>query len=113
MPCTTRGACMRAVSVAAPMTRSRTRVSLIHINAVSLDGGAARGGAVGELLAVGEGDLLQQRRRFAVPQRRDDGRDLVAGLDHVELPPGAVEDAGARALDEPVPLLAGPGVRGI
>ena len=59
------------------------------------------GGAVPELLAVGERDELQQRAGLAATQRRDDRRDLVALVDHVELPADAIEDAGVRAFDHP------------
>jgi hypothetical protein len=39
-------------------------------------------------------------------QRGDHDGDVVAVLDHVELPPEPIEDAGVRALDRPVAHLA-------
>src|SRR5262245_20009767 len=65
----------------------------------SLDVGLAGRPAVAELAAVGQRDLLQEPARFATAKGRDDHRDHVTLLDHVELPADAIEDAGARALD--------------
>src|SRR5262245_27588066 len=76
---------------------SVTRARII----ASLNGGRARGRAVPEFRAVGQRHLLEQRRRLSVPQRRDDHRDLVAGFEDVEFPPGTIEDARSRALDQP------------
>jgi hypothetical protein len=53
---------------------------------------------LGKYTPVGKGQLLQQPSRLARFQRRDDHGDLVARLDHVELPAHAVEDTRACTL---------------
>src|SRR5687767_3618411 len=69
--------------------------------APSLNERRTGGTAVREHSTVRQRDLLQQRAGLAAAQRRHDDRDLVARLDHVELPADAIEDAGVRAFDGP------------
>ncbi len=68
--------------------------------------GLASRAAVGKHPPIRERDLFQQPTRLAGFQRCDDHRDLVARLDHVELPTDPVEDAGTRALHGVAPGLA-------
>src|SRR5687767_12879959 len=95
--------CASTDSPRAPAANTAISVSRNHIG-TSLNRRASGGGAVREFAAVGKRDLFEQRRRFASAERRHDHGDLISGLEHVELPPGAVEDARARAFNEPVPL---------
>jgi len=55
--------------------------------------------AVIELAAIRQCHLFEKATRLPGAQRRDDGRDLVADLDHIPLPAGPIEDAGVGAFD--------------
>src|SRR5262245_15675018 len=106
MPCTTWLVCASIDVLAAARASSRANISRATMIA-SLNRGRTRGRAVPVFRAVGERHLLEQRRRLAVAERRDDDGDLVARLDQIELPTGAIEDAGTGALDQPFLHLAG------
>src|SRR3569623_839025 len=76
--------------------------------ALLLDVWLASGAAVGKHAPIGQRQLFQQSARLARLQGRDDDRDFVTRLDHVELPADPVEDARARALDRITPSRALP-----
>src|SRR5687767_3736294 len=101
IPRTTAGACVKTDSQTNAVASRATSVSRNRMRP-SLNGCAPGDGAVRELTPIGERDLLEQRAGLAAAKRRHDHRDTVARLDHVELPAGAIEDAGAGALDQPV-----------
>src|SRR5688572_16411251 len=111
MPRTT-GDCANTVPPAAAAASTVMSVSGSLIG-TSLNRGPSGDRAVREFPAVGKRDLFEQRRRLPIPERRHNHGDPIARLDHVELPPGAIEDAGARTLDQPVALLTRLLVRGV
>jgi len=57
--------------------------------------------AIAQYATVGQRHAHQQPARFAASQGSDDCGDAVALLDRVELPPAALQDAGAAELDGP------------
>src|SRR5688572_29925569 len=105
MPRTT-GDCANTVPPAAAAASTVMSVSCSLIG-TSLNRGPSGDRAVREFPAVGKRDLFEQRRRLPIAERRHNDRDPIARLDHVELPPGAIEDTRARTLDQPVALLSG------
>src|SRR4029079_14435586 len=100
MPCTTGFCCATSDALAAASASSATILARIII-AASLNRGRASGRARPEPGATAQNHLLSQRPRLSVAQRRDDRGDLVAGLEQIDAPPGAIQDARARALDQP------------
>src|SRR5262245_47306807 len=64
--------------------------------------GCRRGPTVAEDATIGQRDPAERTAGFPVPQRIDDRGHLVAFLQRAELPPSALEDAGAAKLDRPV-----------